>query len=92
MNGGRPLLLANRVVYDGPWTLTRDLEGDIRVTGMVSGEDEVVICIRDPNESESDVVITVQKNVEMNIGEITKALIQAKRTISSGSEVAVWVS
>lgn len=89
---GRPLLLANTEVYDGPWTPTKDLAGIITAEGLVDGEDEVVISIRDPDEQDRDYIFTFQCNAEISIGEIPKALIRACRTRSSGSEVHIWVS
>ena len=89
---GRPLLLANTETYDGPFTFTAGLEGDIEAEGLVAGEDEVVIRIRDPDEEEADTVITLQCNAVVSVGPLKKALVQACRTKSSGSEVHVWVS
>jgi hypothetical protein len=88
----RPLLLANTMVYKGPWTPARGLEGVIRAEGLVKGEDEVVIVVRDPDESESDTMVTMQYDAKIEIGPIKKALIRALRTKSSGAEVHVWVS
>lgn len=82
--------MANTEVYDGPWTPTKDLVGIIAAEGLVAGEDEVVVSIRDPLEIERDIVLTIQMNSEVNIGHIPKALIQARRTKSSGAEIHVW--
>lgn len=89
---GRPLLLAHQVVCEGPWTPTKGLDGIITAKGLKPGEDEVVIRIRDPEEVERDFVVTIQCDVELNIGPIEKALIQANHTVSSGEEVFVWVA
>lgn len=92
---GRPLLLAHQVTCDGPWTPTKGLDGIITAKGLKPGEDEVVIRIRDmkdPTEMESDLMVTIQCDAELNIGPIAKALIQACHTMSSGNEVFVWVA
>jgi hypothetical protein len=84
--------MANTRVYEGPFTFTRGLNGAIAAQGLVDGEDEVVIRIRDPDEEEPDIKITIQCDVEITLGPFEKALVQACRTKSSGSEVSVWVS
>lgn len=92
MTVDRPLLLACTEVYDGPWTPTGDLEGYICAEGLVDGEDEIVISIRDLEELVPDTVLTMQRDAEIHLGGVEKALIRAQRTRSSGSEVHVWVS
>lgn len=89
---GSPLLLAHETVRVGPWIPTANLDGVIKASGLKAGEDEVVVRVRDPDEKESDYVLTIQCDSVVNIGPLKRALIQANHTIASGSEVFVWVS
>lgn len=87
-----PLLLKNTEVYVGPWAPCPNAEGHVQVEGLVAGEDEIVIRIRDTQEEMDDTVLTISCSTSADIGPFEKALIRAERTKSSGKEVSVWVS
>lgn len=85
-----PLLLACTSLYMGPWVPAADAEGVIRAEGLVVGEDEVVVHIRDVREEEPDTIITLQLDAEVKLG-VKASLIRVERTLSSGHEVSVWL-
>lgn len=87
----RPLLLACTEVYPGPWVPTSGLQGFITAEGLVAKVDEVRIQIRDITESEEDTILTIDQDMEVRI-DLSRAMIRAQRTKSSGSEVFIWLN
>lgn len=77
-------------VYLGPWVPTSGLQGELAVSGMRKGKDEVTVRIRDTKEEEPDTLITIDEDMEMKL-DLKLAMIRAEVTKSSGAEIFVWL-
>ena len=87
----RPLLMASKDVYTGPWVFAQGPVSTVCVEGMAEG-DFLEIHVRDKLERKEDLIVEITENIRLEIKTEGNALVRAKRVQSTGREVFVWVS
>lgn len=87
----RPLLMACKNVYAGPWVPTQGPVCTVSVQGMGQG-DHIELHVRDKLERKEDLIVDILEDMKVELKTEGNALLRAKRIQSTGREVFVWVS